>query len=147
MSRLRAAVPGRSGAWGHASTLRTVHGSQKNVEKSRKMAGGNDICVFLLCTAFGTGYKRGVRTPQKHRSRDVWQRHILSQMRRCFLEKRRNFLHWHGSSGFARRNARIPVFPPANRLPTASQGAETGVRAFCPRHQPRGLCVREVIAS
>lgn len=75
MSRLRAAVPGRSGAWGHAPTLRTVHGSQKNVEKSRKMAGGNDICVFLLCTAIGTGYNRAVRTTRKHRSWDVRQRH------------------------------------------------------------------------
>ena len=95
---------------------------------------------FLLCTCIGTGYKR-----VSAGFRDFFPE-TCGKDNRLFRECEDAALGNVGNFSLARRfgfcayRRAHPVFPPANGLPTASQGAETGLRAFCFRRQCRGFC-------
>ena len=95
---------------------------------------------FLLCTCIGTGYKRvsaGLRD---------FVPGTCGKDNRLFRECEDAALGNVGNFSLARRfgfcahRRAHPVFPPANGLPTASQGVERGLRAFCFHRQCRSFC-------
>lgn len=95
---------------------------------------------FLLCTRTGTGYKRASAGLRDFVPRACGKDNRF--FRKCEDATLRNLgnfsLAWR--FGFCASQRAHPVSPPANGLPRASQGSETGLRAFCFHRQCRGVC-------